>query len=74
MTGDQDTIHTQILPSSGEIGQWNGPVGLFLVDMRLVNEAIWTVWSLRKESFVILSLKFESNLGIETKEGRQEMG
>ena len=47
---------------------------MFLVDMRLVDEAIWAIGGLREKPFVIPSLVFECNLGVEAKEGRQEMG
>ena len=65
MTWDQDAIYAQILPIRREIGQRNGPVGVFLVDVRLVDKTVWAIRSHREKAFVILSLMFKCYFGVE---------
>ena len=47
---------------------------MFLVDVRLVTEAVGTVRGLREVTFMILTLVLKRDLGVKTKEGRKEMG
>jgi hypothetical protein len=73
VTGIEDALCTQLGPCSWKIGERNTPVGMFLVDMGFVAEAVRTVGRFGEIPFVILAFVIECDFRVEAKEGREEV-
>ncbi len=74
MTGDEDSLQTEILPCGRKVGKGNSPIFCFHIYVRLVTERKYSIIGLGKETFVILSVTFIRNFTARLKEGRKEMG
>jgi hypothetical protein len=60
----EDAIGAQLMPGGGKVRQGNAPVGMFLIDMGLITEAIWTVGGFCEVPFVELTFVFVRDLRI----------
>ncbi len=74
MTGDEDSLQTEILSCGCKVGKRNPPVFCFLIYVQLVTEPKHAIIGLGKETLVILSVTFIHNFTSRLKEGRKEMG
>ena len=52
----------QLMPGGGKVWQGNAPVGMFLIDMGLITEAIWTVGCFSEVPLVELTLNVKRYL------------
>jgi len=73
VTRIEDALSAQLVPCSWKVGDRNAPVGMFLVYMGFVAEAIRTVGRFGEIPFVILTFVIECDFGVDAKKGREEV-
>jgi len=73
VTGIEGTLCAQLVPCCRKIGERNTPVGMFLVDVGFVTEAVNTFGRFGEIPFVILAFVVECDFRVETKERREEV-
>jgi len=73
VTGIEDALRAQLVPCCRKIGERNTPVGMFLVDVGFVAEAVNTVGRFGEIPFVILAFVIECDFRVDTKERREEV-
>ena len=73
VTGIEDALRAQLVPCCRKIGERNTPVGMFLVDVGFVAEAVSTVGRSGEIPFVILAFVIKCDFRVETKERGEEV-
>ena len=73
VTGIEDALRAQLVPCCRKIGERNTPVGMFLVDVGFVAEAVNTFGRFGEIPFVILAFVIECDFRVDTKEWREKV-
>jgi len=60
----ENAVGTQLMPGGGKVWQWYTPVGMFLIDVGLITEAIWTIRGFREVPLVEMTFMFVHDLRI----------
>ena len=66
---NENAIGTQLMPGGGKVWQRYTPVGMFLIDVGLITELIWTVRGFCEVPLVELTFMFIRDFASRLKEG-----
>jgi hypothetical protein len=66
MSWEENPVDTQVVPRRCQIWEWYAPVGVFLDCVCFIIKVIGSIFRLSEVTFMVLSLMFVSNFGVET--------
>jgi hypothetical protein len=61
------------MPGHGEVREWNTPIFLFLIHIRLIAEVVVTIRQLCEVAFVVLAIVLKGNFRVQSEKRWMEV-